>query len=101
MVAKKRTEWRAVGERIRQVRKTCGLTQGYLSEKVGLSRVAISQIEQGNRQVSAAELYSLSQILKRDMEWFVGAEKARETGRRWPYLTIKYFGFTRKRRKMR
>lgn len=51
-----------LGQRIKQVRESIGLSQHALAEKLGVSRPSISQIENGARKVSAAELEKLAAI---------------------------------------
>jgi len=51
-----------LGQRIKQVRGSIGLSQQALAEKLGLSRPSISLIENGERKVSAAELEKLAAI---------------------------------------
>jgi DNA-binding XRE family transcriptional regulator/uncharacterized phage-associated protein len=52
-----------IGQRIEHYRNRKELTQGDLAKLVGVSRTAITQIEQGKRNVSALELHRLSQAL--------------------------------------
>jgi len=51
-----------LGPRIKQIRESLGLSQQALAEKLGISRPSISQIENGERKVSAEELKSLAGI---------------------------------------
>ncbi|QSR84679.1 ImmA/IrrE family metallo-endopeptidase [Methylacidimicrobium sp. B4] len=59
-----------LGRRIRSARESCGLTQEQLGESVGLSRVALGQIESGARSVSSLELDRLARALGRDIKSF-------------------------------
>ena len=43
------TDWRAVGERVKQLRTAQGLTQGALGDRVGTSNTDVSQVEAGAR----------------------------------------------------
>lgn len=52
-----------IGQRIENYRNRKGLTQEELAKLVGLTRTAITQIEQGKRNLTALELYRLSQTL--------------------------------------
>jgi len=45
-----------LGKRIKKIRKSLGLSQESLSKKINLKRSTISQIENGNRKISAEEL---------------------------------------------
>lgn len=59
-----------LGRRIRSARASCGLTQEQLGEAVELSRIAISQIEVGNRSVSSIELDRIAYAVGRDIKAF-------------------------------
>lgn len=52
----------SLGQRIKQVRESVGLSQQALAEKLGVSRPSISQIENGERKVCAEELKKLAGI---------------------------------------
>jgi transcriptional regulator with XRE-family HTH domain len=52
-----------IGKRIAEIREGKGLTQTALAQKLGLSRTAISRLENGQRDISFAEMRLLSQIL--------------------------------------
>ena len=56
-----------VGEKIVSLRKALGLTQADLGEKVGVSRVAITQYESGDTLPSPTTLSKLSQVLSFDL----------------------------------
>lgn len=49
-----------MGKRIAVLRKNKGLSQADLAQRVGLSRPALTQIELGNRNLSALELHAFS-----------------------------------------
>ncbi len=59
-----------LGQRLRQARLACGLTQEAVARRIGLSRPAIAQIEGGNRSVSSLELDRLAYLYGRDMGEF-------------------------------
>lgn len=50
-----------LAERIRLARSNLGLTQAQVAARLGLARSAVSDVEAGKRDVSAAELVSLAQ----------------------------------------
>ena len=56
-----------LGERISEVRVRIGLTQEQVASALGISRTGVTQIENGNRQVSSLELMKLSQLFKIDI----------------------------------
>ena len=52
-----------IGQRIAELRKIKGLSQGDLAKSVRISRPSLAQIELGNRSVNILELQKLSQVL--------------------------------------
>jgi Zn-dependent peptidase ImmA (M78 family)/DNA-binding XRE family transcriptional regulator len=60
-----------LSRRIRAAREACGLTQEQVAERLGVSRSAIVQIEQGKRSVSSLELDRLAHLFGRDIREFV------------------------------
>jgi transcriptional regulator with XRE-family HTH domain len=61
-----------VAARIREARKMAGLSQGQVAKIMGLHRPSVSQIEAGERRVSAEELGKLSEIFEVSVSWLVG-----------------------------
>lgn len=59
----------AIAGRIRDARKLAGLSQGQLAQRLGLHRPSVSEIEAGNRGVSAEELLKLADILDVSISW--------------------------------
>lgn len=51
-----------IGHRIKMLREKTGMSQDMLSQKMGIPRPAVSQIESGERKISADELQKLSHI---------------------------------------
>ena len=49
-------------ERIREARNKLGLTQEYVANYLGLSRATFTQMENGNRKITAEELSKLSTL---------------------------------------
>ena len=81
-----------LGQRLKSAREAIGLTQQQVADllahneqanHVALTRVAISQIESGQRTVSSIELMHLSRLYGRDMASFLEERVCRErrTGR--------------------
>ena len=52
-----------IGQRVSQYRKTAGLTQHDLAEKVGISIESISRLERGSTMTSIAKLDDIAQAL--------------------------------------
>ncbi len=67
--AAKRTK---IPERLREARKLAGLSQGQVAKMLGLHRPSVSEIEAGNRRISADELARLAEIYDVSVAWLVG-----------------------------
>jgi len=63
-----------IGDRIRQARKDRNRTQSELADVLGKTTGAISQLEQGNVQVSVVELAKVADYLNKPIEYFFGEE---------------------------
>jgi transcriptional regulator with XRE-family HTH domain len=66
-----------IASRIREARKMAGLSQAQVAKILGLHRPSISEIEAGNRSVSAEEISKLAEIYEVSVSWLLGegAEK--------------------------
>lgn len=67
------TQWRSIGERLRQAREYLELKQEEAAEAVGLSRSALSLVENGRRKVDAVELSRFAQVYGQSIEVLTGA----------------------------
>lgn len=54
--------YRKLGAKIKKTRKSLGLSQERVAKTLGINRVAISQIENGDRKISAEEVAKLSKF---------------------------------------
>lgn len=63
-----------LGARLRQARETAGLTQDQVGRELGISRSAVTLIENGTRAVSSLELDRLAFLFGRDMRDFFAVE---------------------------
>jgi len=54
--------YHSLGLKIKKIRDSLGLSQEALGSQLGISRVAISQIENGDRKISAEEILKLYKI---------------------------------------
>ncbi|MFH1583290.1 MAG: type II toxin-antitoxin system antitoxin SocA domain-containing protein [Candidatus Falkowbacteria bacterium] len=63
-----------LGRKIKELRESLNLNQADLAKKVGLSRVAISQIESGQRGLEALELGKIAKIFSIDMDYLLREE---------------------------
>ena len=67
-----------IGETIRKYRQGAGMSQGQLSGKLGISRPAISQIENNERNVRPDELRKLAEIFNTSADILLGMKKEPE-----------------------
>ena len=61
-----------IAARVREARGAAGLTQGQVAKLLGLHRPSVSEIEAGNRSVSAEELVRLAELFDVDVAWLGG-----------------------------
>src|SRR5687768_2246658 len=61
-----------LGSRLRDAREYLGLSQDEVAQAIGLSRAAISLIENGQRKVEALELTRLATLYRRPVAEFTG-----------------------------
>jgi len=64
-----------LGCKIKELRESHKLSQAELAKKVGLSRVAISQIESGRRGLEALELGRIAKIFNTDIDFLLRDEE--------------------------
>ena len=57
--------------RIRDARKSLGLTQKQIGDKLGIVRPAYASKETGRTQFSVAEIAVLSEVLGKSVEWLI------------------------------
>lgn len=63
-----------LAHRLREVREYLNYSQQYVSERTGLPRSAISDIERGERRVSTLELKRLANVYGYRAAYFLGEE---------------------------
>ncbi|MGB0553881.1 MAG: helix-turn-helix domain-containing protein [Alphaproteobacteria bacterium] len=80
--AKPRRRWRTVledgpreidvyvGQRVRQRRVLCGLSQTELATAIGLTFQQLQKYERGMNRISASKLWQISQVLDVPVQWF-------------------------------
>ncbi|WP_265942244.1 helix-turn-helix domain-containing protein [Dechloromonas sp. A34] len=66
-----------VASRLREARKMAGLSQGQVAKMLELHRPTISEIEAGNRRVSADELSKFAELYDVTISWLL-AETAEQ-----------------------
>jgi transcriptional regulator with XRE-family HTH domain len=64
----------AIGARMRLRRKSLGISQGVLSERVGVSFQQIQKYERGANRVSGSMLVAIASALDTTVGWLVGEE---------------------------
>jgi transcriptional regulator with XRE-family HTH domain len=62
----------AIAGRIRDARKLAGLSQTQVARSLGIHRPSVSEIEAGNRRVSAEELANLAELFDVSVAWLAG-----------------------------
>lgn len=60
-----------LAERLREVREYLGLPQQFVADHTRISRVAISEIENGKRRVEALELEAFAALYKHPVSYFL------------------------------
>jgi transcriptional regulator with XRE-family HTH domain len=66
-----------IAERIREARTLAGLSQGQVAKMMGMHRPSISEIEAGNRRVSAEELTRLADLFDVSTAYLLGEAPAK------------------------
>ncbi|WP_186266937.1 helix-turn-helix domain-containing protein [Burkholderia gladioli] len=66
------TQRSAIAERLREARKAAGLSQGQVAKLLQMHRPTVSEIEAGNRRVSAEELKKFSETYDVTVSWLLG-----------------------------
>lgn len=61
---------RVMAARIRSARRCKGLTQEQLAERSGVRLGRLSDYENANVEIPAADLLLISDVLERSMDWF-------------------------------
>lgn len=62
----------AIGKRLRDARQAAGLSQGQVAKLLAMHRPTISEIEAGNRRVSAEELTTFADTYDVTVSWLLG-----------------------------
>lgn len=63
-----------IASRIREARRMAGLSQAQVAQILGLHRPSISEIEAGNRNVSAEEIAQLAEMFDVKASWLLGED---------------------------
>ncbi|OGR19205.1 MAG: hypothetical protein A2X81_12105 [Desulfobacterales bacterium GWB2_56_26] len=76
-----------VGERIKQIREKCGLTQDQLCQKGNISKGFLSDVENGKRNISSQKLLEVANVLGASIDYLLKGEVI-ETPRQTRPITI-------------
>jgi transcriptional regulator with XRE-family HTH domain len=71
---------KAIGRRIRDLRKRQGMTQIELAAELGINQSAVSDYEKGEVRIHAAMLAGLARVLMSSADENLGLEKAKGNG---------------------
>jgi transcriptional regulator with XRE-family HTH domain len=63
---------RAIAGRLREARRLSGLSQGQAAKRMGMHRPTVSEIEAGNRKVSAGELSQFAGLYEVSVAFLTG-----------------------------
>jgi DNA-binding XRE family transcriptional regulator len=63
--------YKRFGKNIRNLRLACGMTQGRLGEKVGLTRTSIVNIEAGRQRVLLGDVQRFAVALRSDRKFIL------------------------------
>jgi transcriptional regulator with XRE-family HTH domain len=63
-----------IAARLKEARLLAGLSQAQAANKLGLQRPAVSELEAGNRKVSAEELIQFAELYRVNTSWLLGQE---------------------------
>ena len=67
--------YKKLGTKIRNIREQTGLAQEKLADLLGMSRVSLSQIENGERKISAEEIAMLARVFNLSSDLLLDLEK--------------------------
>ncbi len=59
-----------IGSRIQRVRRRLGRTADWVARKIGMSRAAVTQIENGRNNINATLLWKIASVLECDIKEF-------------------------------
>jgi transcriptional regulator with XRE-family HTH domain len=64
-------EWEKLGGRLRDIREYLNFSQKYVSDRTGIPRTAVSEIERGARKVDSLELKKLAKLYRYPVAYFL------------------------------
>ena len=72
-------DYKLIGERVKGARKSCGMTQEVLAERLNVSIGYVSQVERGITKISLDLLGAISAILDCDVAFLVAGSAVNST----------------------
>lgn len=72
-------DYKLIGERIKRVRKSRGMTQEALAEQLNVSIGYVGQVERGITKISLDLLGAISAILEHDVAYFISESAVNST----------------------
>ncbi|WP_327250946.1 helix-turn-helix domain-containing protein [Streptomyces sp. NBC_01244] len=69
-----------LGRRLKETREYLGLSQQQVSERTGIVRSAVSDIERGVRRVEVMELKKLARLYRLSVSYFLDEDEAADAG---------------------
>lgn len=70
------SDWHKLGLKLKEVREYLNLSQQYVSDRTGILRSAVSDIERGERKVDSLELKKLAALYRKPVGYFLDEDDA-------------------------
>ena len=67
--------YKKLGTKIKNIREQTGLSQEKLADLLGISRVSLSQVENGERKISVEEIAILAKVFNLSSDLLLDLEK--------------------------
>jgi transcriptional regulator with XRE-family HTH domain len=74
------SDWHTLGLKLKEVREYLNLSQQYVSDRTGIPRSAVSDIERGGRKVDSLELKKLAGLYRKPVGYFLDEDDASAGG---------------------
>jgi transcriptional regulator with XRE-family HTH domain len=74
------SDWHKLGLKLKEVREYLNLSQQYVSDRTGIPRSAVSDIERGERKVDSLELKKLAGLYRKPVGYFLDEEDTSDAG---------------------
>lgn len=74
------SDWHKLGLKLKDIREYLNLSQQYVSDRTGIPRSAVSDIERGERKVDSLELKKLAGLYRKPVGYFLDEDDASAGG---------------------